>query len=674
MPQDRPSITFQISRTLNALGNGALAAVATLNSVFLAGLGFTAGSINSYTAGAAWEKSQPASWHLWLFDRVIAISYALACGATIIASVYMLMTALTGIGALFVTSLLIAALTFISSYNRLGVTKAALLTLAVSIVFLAIALGLSLGIGPMMIPGVMLYSTYLIASAMGFASATVNYGITQGKIIALATPLSAKDKFSKFHQKFLQENHKTDHIFIAKIDTIIDSELYITIEDMDLVIKVKDSSSYNPQQLLEIKVFDFDPMQLSALINIQKLTLVGNDIYSRTESVQTTTAEIKNRNERKTHKNNKRILNTIVLLSSLCSALAMGALAFVSISAIPDVFGFNMPSISLTILAVTISLVTIAALIPLTYKMAQTLVNKFASLTFKDIREFFRVKLGKMIYNLWVYDSKNSNHRSMGKGRFYVRAVISILAIPIAIIGVVMTMIQAGNSVTAVAQQMFRFFKISFNQDQAQELSAADQVVGCIADTVFAAETALLTLQDTFPAKPPIIKENISWSEGREEEVEALIPDGFPAEVALNDQNIINLTTDEPRPISQALEEHNTEAFHSPHPQTQPNTSTTPTTPHDPIPVALLALSYIALPRGMKHDPRLFGGVSSRKPQVLGKTQSSTDPSAISTTPGNAALAAPPDPHQSLQTNLSADVTLGLSVETVGLLSAGMAC
>jgi len=219
------------------------------------------------------------------------------------------------------------------------------------------------------------------------------------------------------------------------------------------------------------------------------------------------------------HAKTRYTAKVIIGIGSLMSSVAIGGLTYISIMAIPAAFGAAAPFLPLCIVAIFVSVVTAAAMMPLLYTSCNALIENlpkrvmeylekhdYVFVSSKDRKDtswnrfcFYTVGIFK---SLWVF---NFNFRSKGinenktkiylyentrknKIYFYLRAVVITLIAPSIIgIGSVMTMLQAGSYLGQAIVDLIKFINIG-GEEHASSISTAILATGLVSDGLFALE------------------------------------------------------------------------------------------------------------------------------------------------------------------------------------------
>ncbi|HYF97433.1 MAG TPA: hypothetical protein VD770_00470, partial [Coxiellaceae bacterium] len=204
---------------------------------------------------------------------------------------------------------------------------------------------------------------------------------------------------------------------------------------------------------------------------------------------------------------NYPLLVSIATLSCVASGVAIGGLTYISIMALPAAFGFSLPFIPLLCIAIFVSLVSTSAMIPLLIKQCLPYVEEWSNLRLADIPHLIE----KQFRRLFIFDTTLYADTRINRVIFYTKSVLLILIIPAAIVGSVLTMLQATDALSAVITAISKTLPLRLkNQDiSAHAEITAKTVLGfaLLSDLIFSVSTVVEWMKFIKIRKAPVYLE-----------------------------------------------------------------------------------------------------------------------------------------------------------------------
>ncbi len=433
---------FSSARIINALGNGAISADAGKPDPGLIGLGLTTGSLNSYASGEAQTLETPKAPLRHRFaDRFISIVYGLACGLTIAGSVFLMLSTWGGLsGIIFVGAFMGCLVT------ALFIRKCYLSSLN---------------------PDKNKKHRHLKATVLGFI-----------KALALGLSLSA--------------------VFIGMGCGIAFGlgfgylPLMLTISILSMSLIMGACSMVFNYGINKNGLFPFFKSIDRLLIKTGRFLTFNTEkrVEEKAESELKTTESIPK-------KSLKSFTHVLAMAACIASAAATGGLTYVSIMNFLPILcvamgvSFSMPAI--LGVAIGISAIASVGLVFLLYKGFEPLINRLLSMNVEQVKAIFK--------ELYFFDKTKYEDNPSNKRKFVFRAVIITLAMPLVLIGVVMTMLLASQDfIQVITQLLTQVSKVSRSVDVeiASDLGLSVLSVGLLSDAAFGLYTMYQLLKKVF--------------------------------------------------------------------------------------------------------------------------------------------------------------------------------
>ncbi len=183
---------------------------------------------------------------------------------------------------------------------------------------------------------------------------------------------------------------------------------------------------------------------------------------------------------------NYLVLFGIAAVGCAAYGLAIGGLTYISIMSFPAAFGATLTMTApLMSVALFISLVTTLAMIPLLIKQCIPFVTECAKIG-------VGTKIQSMLQKIFIFNTHLYEDTVKNRCKFYFKAFLITVAIPAAIIGSVMTLLEASGALAEVIKLGILLLPLAMRQNEnkaAQSTSYTILGLALIADLIFAVTT-----------------------------------------------------------------------------------------------------------------------------------------------------------------------------------------
>ena len=178
---------------------------------------------------------------------------------------------------------------------------------------------------------------------------------------------------------------------------------------------------------------------------------------------------------------NFNIIFWIAAVSCLASGLAIGGLTYISILSLPAAFGFAMPLAPLLVLAIFIATITTAAMVPLLIKQCTPIAEVLSKIKMADIPKLIVEQCKALVH----FDTALYKDTFANRLKFYFKSFLLAVIVPLAIVGSVLTMMQASNALAQVIKETIQAIPLTV----AESLAIGTLTVALGSDLVFSIST-----------------------------------------------------------------------------------------------------------------------------------------------------------------------------------------